>query len=135
MMARRRLVPAVVAVLIACLAQPGAAKADPPAVGHYDTGFGPIKLFQDVSGVFIGIYTYKGLPAHIYLTLGERGFYDAIWVQGTSEVRCGKKKTGSPFWGRARFAFKDGGMLGVWNYCDRAYTKDKRFRWKGTLRR
>ena len=111
------------------------AKADAPAVGHYETNSGPVTLFQDVGGDYVGIYRYKGLPAHIFFRAGERGSYDAIWVQGASEVRCRKKEVGSPYWGRARFTFEQDRMLGVWNYCDRPFNKKKEFRWTGRLKR
>lgn len=107
------------------------AMADEPLIGRYRTNYGPLKLFADKDGVYIGIYSYKGLPAHLYLTANSEGFYDAFWIQGTSEVRCRTKKTGSPYWGRARIAFKGTRIISLWNYCNRKLVNDKRFRWTG----
>ena len=108
-----------------------AQRSDEPLKGRYKTNYGPLKLFPDKDGVWVGVYNYRGLPAHLYLSRGKSGAFDVIWVQGISEERCSKKQTGSPFWGRARATFTGKKMLITWAYCDRPIKAAPKFRWTG----
>ncbi len=108
-----------------------ALKSDAPLKGHYQTNFGPLKLFPEKDGEWVGVYNYRGLPAHLYLNRGKSGFYEAIWIQGVSEERCAKKQAGSPYWGRARVTFTGKKILIIWSYCDRPIKDAPKFHWTG----
>lgn len=103
--------------------------------GLWDTNFDLLSIHPSRDGGFVGLYYYKGLPAHLYGTPEANDMYTGTWVQGTSEVRCGTRQYGSPFWGRFRFIFTGNKYAGLWNYCGRPLVDGNNFRWTGTLNR
>ncbi len=111
------------------------AKADSYIAGLWDTNFDLLSLHESRDGGFVGLYYYKGMPAHLYATTDPDGTYSGEWVQGTSEVRCRTRKYGSPYWGTFRFMFTGNKYAGLWNYCDRPLVDGANFRWTGTLNR
>ncbi len=131
----KRAIFAVTAACAAALAWAGAAEADSYSPGLWDTNFDLLSLHQSRDNGFVGLYYYKGLPAHLYGKPEADGTYSGTWVQGTSEVRCGERQFGSPYWGRFRFHFTGKRYAGLWNYCGRPLVDGADFRWTGTLNR
>lgn len=130
-MNRLRLLFTACAVALAVTANAAPGLAGPASPGLYKTNYGNLALYAANPGHIAGTYYYKGLPAHLFLADANNGFYEGVWVQATSEVKCAKTHNGSPYWGRVRARFEGGRMLALWNYCARTFVNEKEHRWMG----